>query len=82
MAILWWIATGTNYKMESDVRDKYSGQAYWIPLLMQGEVPLTINHILLSFMILCFGLVLSKFVFFGELLINLHRKHASCLGSS
>ena len=73
MAISWWIATGTYQKMKSDVRNIYSKQAYWIPQSMQ-EVPLEIYHVLLSFFVLGFGLVLSKFVFFGEHLYNLYRK--------
>ena len=75
MAILWWIATGTYNKMESDVRNTHPGQAYWIPFYLQGEVPLQIDHLLLGFMVLGFSLILSTFVFFGELMMyNQYRK--------
>ena len=60
--------------MKIDVRNRYNKQAYWIRQLKHVEVPLEINHVLLSFMVLCFGLVLSKFVFFGELLFSLYGK--------
>ena len=71
MAITWWMATGISHKMESDVRDQYFGQAYWVPQSVLGEeVPLEINHVLLSFMILGVGLVFSKSVFFCELMFH------------
>ena len=75
MAILWWIATGTHKKMESDVAFKYTGEAFWIRQLMQGEVPLEIYHVQLQFLILGLGLILSTLFFFGELVFNKHRKH-------
>ena len=72
---MWWIATGTYDKMRSDVQNKYNnGYAYWIPKLMQGELPLEINHILLSLLVLGFGLILSKMIFLCELLYNLYVK--------
>ena len=37
---------------------------------MQGEVPLDIYHVMLSFMVLIFGLVLSIFFHLIELLKN------------
>ena len=77
MAILWWIATGTHKKMESDVGHKYTGQAFWVPQSIQGEEPLDIDHVLLQLMVLGFGLILSTLLFFGELLFNMYRKHRS-----
>ena len=75
MAILWWMATGTFQKMERDVGDKYTAQAFWIPQFVQDpESSLEISHVLLSIIVLVVGLILSKFVFFGELLFNLYRK--------
>ena len=69
-AISWWVATGICKKMEQDVRRSIVGNSYWIPQLMQGEVPLDIYHVMLSFMVLIFGLVLSIFFFLVELLKN------------
>ena len=69
-AISWWVATGICKKMEQDVRRSIVGNSYWFPQLMQGEVPLDIYHVILSFMVLIFGLVLSIFFFIVELLKN------------
>ena len=74
MAISWWMATGTCQKMESDVRNKISGQSYWIPQLMQGEVPLDIDHVLLQFFVLSTGLIISTLLFFSELSLMLYRQ--------
>ena len=74
MAILWWIATGTQKKMESDVAFEYTGQAFWARQLTQGEVPLETNHVQLQFVVLGCGVILSTLVFFGELLHGTYRK--------
>ena len=74
MAILWWIATGTQKKMESDVAFKYTGKAFWARQLTQGEVPLETNHVQLQFAVLGCGVILSTLVFFGELLQGTYRK--------
>ena len=69
MAILWWIASGTYNKMRSDVENNFNkGNVYWVHELMHSEAPLEIHHVLLAFLILCFGLVVAKFAFFAELI--------------
>ena len=59
MAILWWVASGTYNKMESDIRNAFPGQAYWIREEKQGEVPLHIDNLILWFIVLGFSLVIS-----------------------
>ena len=67
MAILWWIATGTNNKMRSDIENNFkNGNPLWNPRLIQREAPLEVHHVLLAFLILGFGIVISKCIFFAE----------------
>ena len=73
MAILWWVASGTYNKMESDVRNAFPGQAYWIREEKQGEVPLHIDNLILWFIVLGFSLVISTLVFFAEMTFSRHR---------
>ena len=75
MAILWWIATGTHKKMESDVKRIYRGHDLSKPNLMLRNEPLNIHHVLLQTVLLGFGLIISALLFFGELLFYMNRKH-------
>ena len=73
MAILWWVASGTYNKMESDVRNAFPGEAYWIREEKQGEVPLHIENLILWFIILGFSLMISILVFFVEMKFSMYR---------
>ena len=81
MAILWWINTGIYVKMKSDVDFLGGGSSadtdFWKPEYITKNVPLTINHILLSLIILGIGLLLSTLTFSLELLYFLYRKVSS-----
>ena len=69
MAVMWWSATGTWNKMESDVGNHFKmGNPYWIHRLIHKEEPLELHHVLLAILMLGFGLVFSKCVFFAELM--------------
>ena len=69
MAVMWWTATGTGNKMESDVKNHFKmGNPYWIHRLIHKEEPLELYHVLLAILMLGFGLVFSKCVFFAELM--------------
>ena len=84
MAILWWVNTGIYLKMKSDVdfilmdpRSRAEKTSFWKPEYIFKNIPLTINHILLTLIILGTGLLLSTLIFFLELLYFLYRKKVS-----
>ena len=70
MDILWWIASGTYNKMESDIGNAFPGQAYWTREEKQGEVPLQIDNLILWFFILGFSHLISLVVFFVEIIFS------------
>jgi len=67
MAILWWVASGTYNKMESDIRNAFPGQVYWIREEKQGEEPLHVDSLMLWFFILGLSHMISLLVFFVEM---------------
>ena len=81
MAILWWINTGIYLKMKSDVDFMGGGSSaetsFWKPEYITENIPLTMNHLLLTLIILGSGLLLSTLIFFLELLYFLYRKVSS-----
>ena len=81
MAILWWINTGIYLKMKSDVDFMGGGSSaetsFWKPEYITENIPLTMNHLLLTLIILGSGLLLSTLIFFLELLYFLYRKKVS-----
>ena len=74
MAVLWWLATGINQKMMMDVEIYFPGYPFWVPQLIQGEVPLDIDHVLFQLLLLGFGLITSTLSFICESLIAMYRK--------
>ena len=70
MAILWWIATGSNKKMEGDIAFKYTdpSKALWTRRLTQGEIALEVNQFQLQFVVLGSGLILSIVLFLCEVI--------------
>ena len=81
MATLWWINTGIYLKMKSDVDFMGGGSSaetsFWKPEYITKNIPLTINHLLITLIILGTGLILSTLIFFLELLCILYRKTVS-----
>ena len=81
MAILWWINTGIDLKMKSDVEFMEGGSnaevSFWKPEYITENIPLTINHLFLTLIILGTGLLLSTLTFSLELLYFLYRKKVS-----
>ena len=77
MAILWWIATGSNKKMESDIALQYMDprKALWTRRLTQGEIALEVNQFQLQFVVLGSGLILSIFLFFCEVIHGSYLNH-------
>ena len=77
MAILWWIATGSNKKMESDIALQYMDprKALWNRRLTQGEIALEVNQFQLQFVVLGSGLILSTIFFFCEVLHGAGKRH-------
>ena len=77
MAILWWIATGSNKKMEGDIAFQYTDprKALWTRRLTQGEIALEVNQFQLQFVVLGFGLILSIVLFFCEVLHGSYKNH-------
>ena len=71
MAISWWMATGTNKKMESDIHSLEGGvnwkKAFFTPKIIRQNVPIGINQTLSAFIILGSGITLSAFILFLEL---------------
>ena len=72
MAILWWVNTGIYLKMRSDV-DNFEGlsnaeKSFWKPEYISKNIPLTIDHLLLSIIILGIGLLFSVISHFLEIL--------------
>ena len=80
MAVSWWVATGTNIKMERDVLDSTAGanwkQAFWIRKNTAGNVPLKIDHVVTPLIMLGVGLMAATVSFLLELL------HHICLARS
>lgn len=81
MAILWWVNTGIYLKMKSDIDFMGGGSsgevAWWKPEYITKNIPLTMNHLLLTLIILGIGLLLSTLTFSLELLYFLYRKKVS-----
>ena len=81
MAILWWVNTGIYLKMKSDVDFMEGGSSaetsFWKPEYITKNIPLTINHLFLTLIILGTGLLLSTLTFSLELLYFLYRKKVS-----
>ena len=72
MAILWWVNTGIYLKMRSDV-DNFEGlsnveKSFWKPEYISRNIPLTLDHVLLSIIILGIGLLFSVISHFLEIL--------------
>ena len=82
MAILWWISTGIHLKMKSDIdfldvdllqgefgkgqRGSSTEVSFWKPHYISNNTPLTIDHLLLSFIMLGICLLLSIIAFSFE----------------
>ena len=81
MAIMWWVNTGIYLKMKSDVDFMGGGSSeelsLWKPEYITENIPLTINHLFLTLIILGTGLLLSTLTFSLELLYFLYRKKVS-----
>ena len=78
---MWWINTGIYLKMKSDVDFMGGGSSaetsFWKPEYISEKIPLTINHLLLTLIILGIGLLLSTLTFSLELLYFLYRNKVS-----
>ena len=83
MAISYWMATGIHQKMENDITTAkayrpHFKESFWTRNeTAQENVPLQIDHLFPSFILLGFGLVPSLVVFFMELLYHIHDKRVA-----
>ena len=81
VAISSWLETGISQKMENDITTlpAFRGhfeESFWTKRNVQGNKPLTIHHVLPSFMILAFFLISSKVIFILELLLGMNKKRS------
>ena len=79
MAISSWLETGICQKMENEITTSpdfrsYFGGSFWARINLHGNKPITIHHVLPSFMVLGFGLIPSIIIFILELLLCLNKK--------
>ena len=71
MAIAWWMDTGTHFKMEADIREKYGSQStYWQRPKIRGNIPLGFSHVAPSVIIFGLATFLSLIAFALEMIPN------------
>ena len=79
MAISSWLETGIHQKMQKEITTSQAfrghfEESFWTRRNVQGKKPLTIHHVLPSFMVLGFGLIPSIIIFILESLLCLDIK--------
>ena len=83
-AVAWWLNTGINQKMETDVEPiaESNEVAFWTrPKIRDNNPPLTIWHVIPSFMLLGAALVLSTMIFAIEMKArSIGQSFKSCYG--
>ena len=72
VAISSWVETGIHQKMEIEITSSPENrgqfeESFWTRTNVQGNKPLTLQHVLPSFMIYGFGIISSMVVFILEL---------------
>ena len=79
MAISALVETGIRQKVENDFTAlphlrRHFDEAFWKRSNVQGNKPLTLHHVLPSFMLTGFGLIPSIIIFILELMPCLNKK--------
>ena len=76
MAIAWWLDTGIYLKMEADIKSEYGSQrTSWIRPKVRGNQPLSLNHVLPSFIIFGVATFISMVAFTLEIFPYLYMQH-------
>ena len=85
MAIAWMVNTGIYQKMEKDVTTSQAlrphfEEAFWVPDSLRTSTVLSMDHVLVLFLVLVASLVVSVVIFLCELALkkktaNLQGKH-------
>ena len=78
-AISSWLETGICQKMENEITTSQAfrghfEESFWTRRNVHGNRPLTVYHVLPSFMVLGFGLIPSIIIFILESLLCLNKK--------
>ena len=79
MAISSWLETGIQQKMQNEITTSQAfhghfEESFWTRRNVQENRPLTVHHVLPSFMVLSFGLIPSIITFILELWLCLNKK--------
>ena len=80
-AISSWLETGIRQKMENEIKTSPTWRSYWASFWTRkdayGNKPLTLIHVLPSFMLLGFGLLPSIIIFSLEILLHMNARRAN-----